>query len=289
PVAEHNSVRSAYEGTRLPAHSERAGNRADRLRERFRRSAPSRRRSLDHRDRARPGRDPVAQLGAGDDCDVRSLRGHPASRAAPEPDSSPLAPPQRITMLKNLYERILAIAAGPNALAAMLIISFAESSFFPIPPDILLIPMILARPREAFRLAAYCTLASVIGGLLGYAIGYFLFDAIGRPILEFYHAMDRYDALKAGFDQWGTWIIILKGMTPIPYKLITIASGVAHFDLWAFIGASIISRSLRFFLVAVLLWWFGDAARRFIEKRLTLATSLFAVGLVGGFVVLRYL
>src|SRR5712672_4652798 len=113
--------------------------------------------------------------------------------------------------------------------------------------------------------------------------------SLGRPILEFYHAMDRYDALKAGFDQWGTWIIILKGMTPIPYKLITIASGVAHFDLWAFIGASIISRSLRFFLVAVLLWWFGDAARRFIEKRLTLATSLFAVGLVGGFVVLRYL
>jgi len=101
--------------------------------------------------------------------------------------------------------------------------------------------------------------------------------------------MNRYDALKAGFDQWGTWIIILKGMTPIPYKLITIASGVAHFDLAAFIGASIISRSLRFFLVAVLLWWFGDAARRFIEKRLTLATSLFAVALVGGFVVLRYL
>jgi len=192
-------------------------------------------------------------------------------------------------MVRRLYERILAIAAGPNALTALLIISFAESSFFPIPPDILLIPMILARPRDAFRLAAYCTLASVIGGLVGYAIGYFLFDTIGRPILEFYHAMDRYDALKAGFDQWGTWIIILKGMTPIPYKLVTIASGVAHFDLWAFIGASIISRSLRFFLVAVLLWWFGDAARRFIEKRLTLATSLFAVGLVGGFVVLRYL
>jgi membrane protein YqaA with SNARE-associated domain len=149
--------------------------------------------------------------------------------------------------------------------------------------------MILARLREAWRLAAYCTLASVAGGLLGYAIGYFLFDAIGRPILEFYHAMDRYDALKAGFDQWGVWIIILKGMTPIPYKLITIASGVAHFDLALFIGASIVSRSLRFFLVAAILWQFGDAARRFIERRLTLATSLFAVALVGGFVALRYL
>src|SRR3954465_3739158 len=192
-------------------------------------------------------------------------------------------------MLQRLYARMLEIAAGPHALPALLLVSFAESSVFPIPPDILLIPMILARPSQAWRLAALCTLSSVAGGLLGYAIGYFLFDAVGRPVLEFYHAMDRYDTLKAGFDQWGVWIIILKGMTPIPYKLVTIASGVAHFDLWAFIGASIISRSLRFFLVAVLLWGFGDPPRRFIEKRLTLATSLFAVGLVGGFVVLRYL
>jgi len=192
-------------------------------------------------------------------------------------------------MLQRLYARILEIAAGPNALAALLFVSFAESSFFPLPPDILLIPMILARPRQAFRLAALCTLASVAGGLLGYAIGYFLFDAIGRPILEYQHAMGSYEALKAGFAEWGVWIIILKGMTPIPYKLITIASGVAQFDLMAFIGASIVSRSLRFFLVAALLWYFGDAARQFIERRLALVTSIFAVALVGGFVVLRYL
>jgi membrane protein YqaA with SNARE-associated domain len=192
-------------------------------------------------------------------------------------------------MLQRLYARILQIAAGPNALAALLVVSFAESSFFPLPPDILLIPMILARPRQAFRLAALCTLASVAGGLLGYAIGYFLFDAVGRPILEYQHAMGSYEALKAGFAEWGVWIIILKGMTPIPYKLITIASGVAQFDLIAFIGASIVSRSLRFFLVAALLWYFGDAARQFIERRLALVTSLFAVALVGGFVVLRYL
>src|SRR3954468_17250615 len=192
-------------------------------------------------------------------------------------------------MLQRLYARILEIVAGPHALAALLLVSFAESSFFPIPPDVLLIPMILARPREAWRLAALCTLASVTGGLLGYAIGYYLFDAIGRPVLEFYHAMDRYDALKAGFDQWGVWIIIVKGMTPIPYKLITIASGVAHFDLLAFIGASIVSRSLRFFMLAGLLWWFGHFARDFIERRLTLVTTIFAVLLVAGFVVLRYL
>jgi len=192
-------------------------------------------------------------------------------------------------MLQRLYAWILAIAAGPNALAALLVVSFAESSFFPIPPDILLIPMILARPHQAFRLAALCTLASVVGGLFGYAIGYFLFDAIGRPVLEFYNAMGSYEALKAGFAEWGVWIIIIKGMTPIPYKLITIASGVAQFDLIAFVGASIISRSIRFLLVAALLWYFGDVARQFIERRLTLVTTVFAVALVGGFVVLRYL
>jgi membrane protein YqaA with SNARE-associated domain len=192
-------------------------------------------------------------------------------------------------MLQRLYARTLEIAAGPHALWALLVVSFAESSFFPIPPDILLIPMILARPHQAFRLAALCTLASVAGGLVGYAIGYFLFDAIGRPVLEFYHALGSYEALKAGFAEWGVWIIIIKGMTPIPYKLITIASGVAEFDLLAFIGASIVSRSLRFFLLAALLWYFGDAARQFIERRLTLVTTVFAVALVGGFVVLRYL
>ncbi len=192
-------------------------------------------------------------------------------------------------MLHRLYDRLIALAAGPNAIWALIAVSFAESSFFPIPPDILLIPMMLARPRQAWRLALICMAASVIGGMVGYAIGYFVFDAIGRPLLEFYHAMGRYDALKAGFDRWGVWIIILKGMTPIPYKLVTIASGVAHFDFALFVGASIVSRSLRFFLLALILWWFGEAARDFIERRLALVTTLFAVGLVGGFLVLRYL
>ena len=192
-------------------------------------------------------------------------------------------------MLDRLYSRALALAASPHAVWVMAAISFAESSFFPIPPDILLIPMILARPRQAFRLAALCTLASVVGGLVGYAIGYFLFDAVGRPVLEFYHAMDHYDGLKAAFAQWGAWIIILKGLTPIPYKLVTIASGVAQFDLLTFALASLLSRSLRFFLLAALLWWFGDPVREFIERRLMLVTSAFALALVGGFLVLRYL
>ncbi len=192
-------------------------------------------------------------------------------------------------MLQRLYARTIALAAGPNAIWALVAVAFAESSCFPIPPDILLIPMMLARPRDAWRLAALCTIASVTGGLVGYAIGYFVFDAIGRPLLQFYHAMGSYDALKAAFDRWGVWIIIAKGMTPIPYKLVTITCGVVHFDLWAFVGASIVSRSLRFFLLAAILRRFGAAAREFIERRLTLVTTLFAAALVGGFLALRYL
>lgn len=189
-------------------------------------------------------------------------------------------------MLQRLYNRMIAVAAGPNAMWALVAVSFAESSFFPIPGDVLMIPMMLARPRDAWRIAAVATISSVAGGLLGYAIGFYGFNLIGRPILEFYHVMHGYDALKAGFAQWGVWIIIIKGLTPIPYKLVTIASGVAHFDLFAFIGASIISRSIRFFLIAALLWWFGPSVRDFIERRLMLVTSVFAVGLVGGFAII---
>jgi membrane protein YqaA with SNARE-associated domain len=192
-------------------------------------------------------------------------------------------------VIDHLYSRTLALAASRHAMWALAAVSFAESSFFPLPPDVLLIPMILARPRRAWLIAAVCTLASVLGGLVGYAIGYFLFDAVGRPVLEFYHAMDKYEALKAAFAQWGAWIIILKGLTPIPFKLVTIASGVAQFDLVAFVLASLVSRSLRFFLLAALLWRFGDSVREFIERRLMLVTSAFAAALVGGFLVLRYL
>jgi membrane protein YqaA with SNARE-associated domain len=191
-------------------------------------------------------------------------------------------------MIERLYQRILSLAASRHAMLALAGVSFIESSVFPIPPDVLLIPMIIAAPTSAFRLAAICTAASVLGGFLGYAIGYFAFAAVGEPVLQFYGMMDRYDALKASFAEWGAWIIILKGMTPIPYKLVTIASGAFHFDFATFTMASAISRSIRFFLLAVLLWRFGAPIRDFIEHRLTLVTSVFVVCLVGGFFVLRY-
>ncbi len=192
-------------------------------------------------------------------------------------------------MLQRFYDRIMGVARHRHALWALAGVSFVESSVFPIPPDLILIPMVLATPARAFFLAALCTAASVAGGYLGYAIGYFAFEAVGRPILEFYQAMDKYEALKASFDQWGAWIIILKGMTPIPYKLLTIASGALKFDLATFTFASLVSRSLRFFLVAALLWRFGEPIRLFIEERLMFVTSMFVVLLVGGFLAVRYL
>jgi len=192
-------------------------------------------------------------------------------------------------VIYRLYSRTLAVAAHRHAMAAMALISFAESSFLPLPPDILLVPMTLAQPRRAWLIAAVCTITSVTGGYVGYAIGYFLFDAIGLPMLEFYHMMDKYEAFKAAFAEWGAWIIVIKGLTPIPFKLVTIASGAAQFDLVTFTLASLVSRSLRFFLLAALLWRFGEPIRYFIERRLMLVTSMIAAALVGGFVVLRYL
>lgn len=191
-------------------------------------------------------------------------------------------------MLRRLYDWIIAQAEHPRALWILAVVSFLESSFFPIPPDVLLIPMVLADRRRAWAIAGTCTVASVIGGLLGYAIGYGFSETLGAWIINFYglgHAMEAY---QAKFAEVGLWVILIKGATPIPYKLVTIASGLAHFDLKVFILASIATRGVRFFLEAALLYRYGEPIRDFIEKRLTLVTTVFAVGLVGGFVVLHY-
>lgn len=192
-------------------------------------------------------------------------------------------------MLKRLYDWTMAKAASKNATTWLAGVSFAESSFFPIPPDLLLVPMVLANRQAAWRIAAICTLASVVGGIAGYMIGYFLYEAIGRAVIDFYHLNDQFETLRQKFVEYGAEILIIKGMTPIPYKLLTITAGVAHLDLWVFIGASIISRSMRFFLVTALLYWFGEPVRNFIEKRLTLVTTAFAVALIGGFLVIKFI
>lgn len=191
-------------------------------------------------------------------------------------------------MLRRVYDWILRLSAHKHGVWALAAVSFIESSIFPIPPDVLLAPMVLADRRRAWRLAAVATISSVIGGFLGYAIGYFLFETVGKPILEFYHVMDKYDSLKQSFDEWGAWIIVAKGMTPIPFKFLTITSGALHFDLLTFTLASVVSRGVRFFLVAGLLWAFGPPIRAFVEKRLVLVTTLGLVVLVGGFVAIKY-
>jgi membrane protein YqaA with SNARE-associated domain len=181
------------------------------------------------------------------------------------------------------------LAGHRHALLALAVISFAESSVFPIPPDVLLIPMILAARERAWLIAGVCTLASVVGGVFGYAIGALLFDTLGQPIVEFYGYLDRYQEFQAGYEEWGAWIVAGAGFTPFPYKVITITSGVMQLDFAVFMIASIASRGARFFLLAALLWYFGPPIRSFIERYLAQLTILFFVLLFGGFVALRYL
>ena len=190
-------------------------------------------------------------------------------------------------MLRTLYNRVLALAASPRAPLWLAVISFTESSFFPIPPDALLVPMALARPDRAWRLALICTIASVLGGIFGYYIGYALFDVLATPLLRAYHYEAAFARFKDTYAEWGLWVILVKGMTPIPYKIVTIASGAASFSFPLFVAASIVTRGARFFLVAALLHCYGEQVRDFIERRLTLVTSLVAAGIVFGFVVLK--
>lgn len=192
-------------------------------------------------------------------------------------------------MLRSLYDRVLALSAHRRAPAWLAVVSFAESSFFPIPPDAMLIPMCLARPDRAWRYAAICTVASVLGGVLGYAIGFWLFDALAEPVLRAYGHADALTRFQGWYDRWGALVILIKGLTPIPYKIVTIASGAARFDFSTFLVASIVTRGARFFLLAFLLRRFGPPIREFIERRLTLVTSLAAGGILVGFAALRFL
>jgi membrane protein YqaA with SNARE-associated domain len=192
-------------------------------------------------------------------------------------------------MLRRFYDRVIRLAASPYAAWWLALVAFAEASFFPIPPDALLIPMALAQPRKAWRFALICSIGSVAGGALGYVIGYYVFDQLARPILEVYGYGNAYAAFQAKFQEYGVWIILIKGLTPIPYKIVTIAAGAAKFAFGTFMAASAVTRGGRFFIVATLLYFFGDTVRTFIEKRLTLVTSALALGVVGGFLALKFL
>ena len=191
-------------------------------------------------------------------------------------------------MLRRLYDWLLLQAGKKNATWVMAGIAFAESSFFPLPPDVLMIPMIIANRQRSFWYATVATVSSVVGAYLGYAIGFYLFATVGERILELYGAMQTFEMLREKFVQYGVEIIVLKGMTPIPFKLVTIASGLAQFNLGLFTAACLVSRSIRFFLVAAILYFVGEPARVFIEKRLMLVTTVSAVLLVGGVFLVKF-
>ncbi|OKL44830.1 YqaA family protein [Pseudovibrio exalbescens] len=192
-------------------------------------------------------------------------------------------------MIRRLYDWTLSLASGPRAPAALGTVSFVESSVFPIPPDILLIPMVISQRAKAWWYALICTITSVLGGILGYMIGAVLYVQVAEPILSFYGYLDKFQQFQNLFETWGWWFVFFAGLTPFPYKVITIASGAFALNLPIFIVASIVSRGLRFFVVAGLLYFFGPPIRTFIEKRLGLVFTVFVVLLVGGFVVIKFI
>jgi membrane protein YqaA with SNARE-associated domain len=192
-------------------------------------------------------------------------------------------------MLKKLYQWTLDKAAHDKAQHWLAAISFIESSFFPIPPDVMLAPMCLARPERAFRYALICTIASVLGAIFGYMIGSFLFDTVGVFILDLYGLGEKFDAFQTEFNEQGWVIVLLAGFTPLPFKVISIAAGATAMPLYVLIGAAIIARSARFFLVAALLWKFGPPMKAWIDKNFALVTTIVGIVFVGGFVAIRFL
>lgn len=191
--------------------------------------------------------------------------------------------------LRRLYDWAMSIAGHRHATPWLAFISFIESMIFPIPPDVMLMPMCLAERKKAFFYALVCTIASVLGGLGGYMLGHLFYEGLGEKIVAFYGYEEPFGRFQDYYIEWGVWIVLLGGLTPFPYKVITIASGVVGLNLWLFMLVSVIARSSRFFLVAALLWFFGEKIRIFIEKYLGLLTLLFFLLLLGGFAVIKYL
>lgn len=190
-------------------------------------------------------------------------------------------------LVKATYDYMLNLASRRNAMYFLFAVAFIESSFFPIPPDVMLIPMVLAAPAKAWRIAGIATIASVLGGAFGYAIGVFFFDLIARPILTLYGYMHQFDVFKDYYHEWGAWIVFGAGITPFPYKVITIASGVVHLDFAVFMLASVVARGMRFYLVAWLLKKYGEPMKDYIEKNLGMLSVLFLLLLLGGFACIK--
>ncbi|WP_102223258.1 YqaA family protein [Acidimangrovimonas sediminis] len=192
-------------------------------------------------------------------------------------------------MLRKTYDWTISLAQSRHAYWALFVVAFIESSIFPIPPDVLIIPMVIARPRHAWRVASVALVGSVLGGIAGYGIGAVLFQQIGEPILQFYGKMSAAQEFAHRFNDYGAWAVLIAGVTPFPYKVITIVSGWTHLNFWVFMIASVVARGLRFYIIAGLLRVFGEPVRDFIERRLGLVFTLAILLLIGGFAAVRYL
>lgn len=196
---------------------------------------------------------------------------------------------ERRGLIKRAFDKIMELSAGPHALWLLAAVSFAEASFFPIPPDPILAAIVLARRDRVWIAALVCTLGSVVGGLAGYAIGAGLYEVVGRPVIDFYHLQDAFHNFQTRFDEWGGWIIVAKGLTPIPFKLVTIASGVVHLNLVTFVIASLATRGLRFVIVAWLFYRFGPQARAIIDEHFNKVMIAGTALVVLGFVLIVYI
>ena len=194
-----------------------------------------------------------------------------------------------VRQLRRLYDWVLHWAETPYGVPALFLLAFAESSFFPVPPDVLLIALAVSVPRRAFWFALVCLAGSITGAYVGYALGYFSWETVGQPLVDFYHGHETMDWIRRQYETYGFWGILVAALTPIPYKIFTIASGVFHFDLGTFTAASILGRGLRFFAVGTLIYFFGAPIRDAIDRHFNLMAAMFVILLIGGFVVIKWL
>ena len=192
-------------------------------------------------------------------------------------------------LIHRVYDKVLDLSSRSNAMYWLFLVAFAESSFFPIPPDIMIIPMVLAVPQKAWKIAGLSMFASVVGGYFGYAIGMFGYEMIARPLIAFYGYEQAFEEFSQYYHEWGAWIVFIAGLTPFPYKVITITSGVLGLNIWVFGLASILARGIRFYLIAFLLKKYGAPMKIFIEKNLGFLTIVFVILLLGGFYLIKYL
>lgn len=193
-----------------------------------------------------------------------------------------------MSLFKPLLDRLWRMADTAGATRVLAIASFTESIFFPIPPDLLLIPMALAKREKAMRLALICLISSVLGGIVGYFLGYFFMEVVGMPIVRFYGLLDKYDAIQVWYETYDAWAVAIAGLTPVPYKVCTLTAGAFRIDFFVFIVASILSRGLRFFVIAGLIYLFGEKVRYFLERRFDLVLIAFTILGIAGFVALKY-